>query len=286
MGKAEMPFPISVDGHRFSLKSPHDLTFLHRFGRVFRVFDHLISGNLCFGVENEKGRYFIKYAGALPENYLGSEKKAVARLQAAAHLYRTLKHPALPPLLYEEQAGSGYLCVFPWLNAYPLGPLTDNFLRMRAMPFLQRCAMLDALLSLFVEISQMDYVAAGIADSHILVDFDHSKLYLCSVDDCMPMPALNVRGRLPGSPYYLAPEAYRAGADLGEPLTVYAMGALAMALIGDRHTLSYSSWEASQLLFTLTLSALQEDEKKRPATAESFLAAWRDGIRALPFNRK
>ena len=51
------------------LKSWHDLDFIHSFGRVFRVFDHLISGNLCFGVENEQGRFFIKYAGAPTINY-------------------------------------------------------------------------------------------------------------------------------------------------------------------------------------------------------------------------
>ncbi len=279
-----MSFPVSADGHAFSLKAPHDFRFLRRFGRVFRVFDRLISGNICFGVENETGRYFIKYAGALPENYLGSGVQAVARLRHAAFLYRSIKHPALPPLLYEEQIGDGYLCVFPWLDAYPIGPLPNSFQRMRALPFIQRCAMLDSFFSLLTEAARMDYIASGLADSHILIDFERARLFLCSVDDFIRMPAINVRGRLPGSPYYLAPEAYHTGADLGEPISVYAMGALAMAMLGDRHTMAVSQWEASRTLLNLTLSALSEDEKKRPPTAESFLSAWRDGIRALSFH--
>ena len=278
-----MSFSVSVDGHLLTLKSPHDFDFLHRFGRVFRVFDHLISGNLCFGIENKKGRYFVKYAGALSENYLGSAEQAIERLKNGADLYRAISHPALPKLLYEEKTESGYLCIFPWLDAYPIGPLPDSFVRMRSLPFIQRCAMLDSFFSLLVEAAHMDYLAAGLSDSHILIDFERARLYLCSMDDFIRMPAINTRGRLPGSPYYLAPEAYRIGAELGEPLTVYAMGAAAMALLGDRYTMAPECWEASQSLLRLTLSALSEDEKKRPVSAESFLSAWRNGILDLPF---
>lgn len=280
-----MAWTAFVDGLPVTLKSPHDLGFLARFGRVFRVFDQLISGNLCFGVENDAGRYFVKYAGAQPQNYLGGAQEAALRLENAARLYRALSHPALPPLLHHERLPGGCLCVFPWLNAYPLGPLPENFITVRALPFLQRCAMLDSLFSLLAETARLDHVAAGLSDSHLLYDPKQGTLTLCSLDDFMPMPALNARGRLPGSPFYLAPEAYRPGAELGEGLTVYAMGALAMALVGDRRTRSPIQWEASKQLLSLTLSALSEDEKKRPATAESFLSAWRDGIRLLKFER-
>ena len=53
-----------IDGVPLKLKSPFDLSFLRKYGTVFKVLDDHDSGNLCFGIVNDDKRYFIKYAGA------------------------------------------------------------------------------------------------------------------------------------------------------------------------------------------------------------------------------
>lgn len=53
----------NIDGISFRLKHSFDLSFLNRYGRVFKAFDDQDSGNLCFGVEGDEGRLFIKLAG-------------------------------------------------------------------------------------------------------------------------------------------------------------------------------------------------------------------------------
>lgn len=266
------------------LKSWHDLDFIHAFGRVFRVFDHLISGNLCFGVENEQGRFFIKYAGAPTINYLGYPEEAIERLQKAAQTYQVLAHPAIPPLLGMEETPHGLLCVFPWLSGFPLGPLPQHFDAMRRLSVIDRLAMLDPVFSLLALASQRDYIAAGLADNHLLVDFQKPSLTLCSVDDFVKMPCVNARGRLPGAPWYLAPEAYHTGASLDEGVTVYAMGALAMTFLGDRDAPSPSSWCAAPRLYEVAKKALSHEKTKRFPSAQSFLDAWRQAVRNTPFS--
>lgn len=48
-----------IDGLPYKLKAPFDFEFIHRYGRVFKVFDDQDSGNICFGVyADEKTKRF------------------------------------------------------------------------------------------------------------------------------------------------------------------------------------------------------------------------------------
>lgn len=275
---------VFVQEHPVRLKSWHDLSFIDGFGRVFQVFDHLISGNLGFGVENDKGRFFIKYAGAPTINYLGSGEDAIERLHRAVQTYQVLAHPAVPSLLGVEEMPQGLACVFPWVEGYPLGPLPEHFFAMRQLSMVDRLSMLDRLFSFFVLASQHDYIAAGLADNHLLINFHEPKLTLTSVDDFMRMPCINTRGRLPGSPWYLAPEAYHTGISLDEGVTVYAMGALAMTFLGDRDAPTLKTWTAAAPLYHIAIKALSEEKSLRFPSAQSFLDAWRQAVRSIPFS--
>lgn len=53
-----MVVTLFPDGIPCVVKEETDLSFLHRWGRVFRVFDRQDSGNLCFGLEREGGGIF------------------------------------------------------------------------------------------------------------------------------------------------------------------------------------------------------------------------------------
>lgn len=275
---------IYVQEHPVRLKSWHDISFINEFGQVFQVFDHLISGNLCFGVQNDKGRFFIKYAGAPTINYIGSEEDAIERLHRSVQTYQVLAHPIIPSLLGVEEMPQGLICVFPWITGYPLGPLPEHYRAMRQLAVVDRLAMLDNVFSFFCLASRHDYIAAGLTDSHLLIDFQHLRLTLSSVDDFMRMPCINTRGRLPGAPWYLAPEAYHTGASLDEGVTIYAMGALAMTFLGERSAPSLKTWTGAPLLFDIAKKALSVEKSQRFPSAQSFLDAWRQAVHSIPFN--
>ncbi len=72
-----------IDGIPYKLKEPFDFSFLGKYGRAFQVFDDQDSGNICFGMERDGERYFIKFAGAPAERSSDSPREAVERLKAA-----------------------------------------------------------------------------------------------------------------------------------------------------------------------------------------------------------
>lgn len=54
----------TVNGITFKMKSFYDFSFLGKYGKVFKVFDDQDSGNICFGIEKDGKKYFVKFAGA------------------------------------------------------------------------------------------------------------------------------------------------------------------------------------------------------------------------------
>ncbi len=55
-----MVVTLFPDGIPCVVKEETDLSFFHRWGRVFRVFDRQDSGNLCFGLEREGRRVLFE----------------------------------------------------------------------------------------------------------------------------------------------------------------------------------------------------------------------------------
>ena len=99
--------PMCIDGVYFHVGELHDFSFLSNVGKVFRVFDAMDSGNICFGVERGGKRYFVKYAGARTMDYQGDIKDAVCRLKSAAVVYETLQYSSLIRLLAQFRRGRG-----------------------------------------------------------------------------------------------------------------------------------------------------------------------------------
>ncbi len=55
----------TIDGITFALQEEFDFSFLSQYGNVFAVFDRQDSGYICFGVQNDQRKLFIKVAGAV-----------------------------------------------------------------------------------------------------------------------------------------------------------------------------------------------------------------------------
>ncbi len=271
-----------VDGLPIRLKAPHDLSWTGRFGRVFCVFDQLISGHLGLGTEDEGQRYFIKYAGASTLGYAGDPRQAVARLREADEVYQSLRHRCLTPHLDAFETAQGFGIVFPWFPGFALAPMDVHMHRLRALPPGKRFALFDGLAEFITMASGLDYITSGIADQNILVDFEQERAIFSSVDHFMRMPAVNHRGRLPGSPWFLAPEAYKAGAKLDEATNVYQLGMLAHTFFGHRDAPSPRQWEGTPALYAVAERATQPDPAKRFQGAAQFLAAWRQAVMDIP----
>ena len=101
-----------IDHISFKMKAPFDFGFLSQYGRVFRVFDDQDSGNICFGLENENKKYFLKFAGAPTAKYNGIAADAIARLQRTLPVYQNITHSCLPRFLHAEQMGGGFAMLF------------------------------------------------------------------------------------------------------------------------------------------------------------------------------
>lgn len=271
-----------IDGLPLRLKAAHDLSWTSRFGRVFCVFEQLISGHLGFGIEEGNKRYFIKYAGAPTLGYAGDPSHAVQKLRQADQVYQALSHRCLTQRLDAFETRQGFGLVFSWFPGFALAPMDIHMRRLRALPPGQRFGLFDGLAEFITLASERDYITAGIADQNILVDFDRERAIFCSVDHFLMMPVMNTRGRLPGSPWFLAPEAYVPCAQLDESVNVYQLGMLAHTFFGNRAAPSLKQWEATPQLYEVAMKACEQDPSQRYPEAADFLKAWRQGVMAIP----
>ena len=142
--------------------------------------------------------------------------------------------------------------------------------------------MMDSLLDLHVLLEDMGLIPAGLKDSHLLHDAARQRLILCNIDEYLPLPAINTRGRLPGSPLYLAPEAYAEGTALDETIGVYAMGALAFTFFGDRSKQIKGPWEGPEALKAVAAKALSADRDGRYPHVKALQSAWREAVLRSP----
>ena len=277
---------FSIDGVEFSAREEPDLSWLSSYGKVFYVFDQQTSGNLCFGVEGPYGRLFIKYAGAKPVRYSGRTEDAVKRLIDAMAVYRHA-HPAMIPLLGHGPTREGYAAIFPWLDLPALHtyPPSDRILtQVRRLPWHEALKMLDMIYDLHLHLAENGYIAVDFRDNHLFIDFIRSKALLCDLDLYRKKPAVNDRGRMPGSSRFMAPEEYIPDAPLDESTTVFSMGALAFEFFGDNTDRRKQDWIGPPALFEVAKKATQEKREKRYPSLRSFLTAWREGVALTPLD--
>ncbi len=226
MDKPSDRIEIVLDEVRFGLRAPCDFAWLREYGRVFAVFDQQDSGNLCFGVESEAGRRFVKFAGARTLEYPGEPAAAVARLAAAMPAYEALRHPTLVPLLahgpvaggrhccsgrHQDLAQTtapldGYAAVFEWFpgeclhshwrfaGANKFGhPDSPNY-RFVRLSLEKRLAAYGAILAFHRHVEACGYLAIDFYDGSILYDFAGDRTRVCDIDFYTPGPYVNAMG--------------------------------------------------------------------------------------------
>lgn len=274
------PKTFTLDGLPYQARQEPDLRWLKPYGRVFRIFDQQQSGNLCFGMEGDYGKLFIKYAGARTVNYSGRPGDAVMTLQNAMPLYQR-EHPALIRLLAHGPAGDGYAAIFRWRDAQvlrptPPSPATHD--RVQRLQIGRSLKMLDMVYDLHARLAMEGYIAVDFYDGNLLIDFETDEAIVCDVDLYRKKPAVNDRGRMWGSSRFLSPEEYTLGAMLTESTNVYAMGALAFEFYGSNLDRSEKAWHGPAALYQVARTATQDKPEDRYPSLRSFLNAWREAV--------
>ncbi|SET18981.1 serine/threonine protein kinase [Oceanobacillus limi] len=277
----------------FQLKEAHDFTWLADLGEVFSVFDEQDSGNICFGVEIEGEKKFVKYAGAKTKEYLGNPDDAIKRLKDSVELYKELASPYLVRLTDNFELENGYALVFDWFdgeclhshwafppeikNTHPNSP----YYRFKQLAIEDRIGVLNHIFEFHVFVEQKKYVAIDFYDGSILYNFKENKTLICDIDLYQRKPYENKMGRMWGSSRFMSPEEFELGASIDERTNVYNMGAVAFCLVGGERDRSKEKWEANLKLYQVACKATERERLKRYRNVHEFYTAWRSAINSF-----
>ena len=265
-----------IDGVAVRLRAPHDLSFLGRWGTVFRVFDEQDSGNLCFGAERDGTRLFVKHAGAPTTRYEGRIADAVHRNRRAVEVYRALRHPTLVTLVDAADVPGGHAMVFQWTDAAPLGRQYGRGAALDRLDAAQRAAAVQQIYDFHVHAAREGWVAVDLYDGSVMIDPATGAVTLCDLDFYERAPVVNTMGRMWGSRRFMSPEEYRLGATIDEVTNVFALGALAHTLLGDDATRSRDAWLGSPAQFAVAARAHSAARDARWPSIAALADAWRD----------
>ncbi len=270
----------------FQLKKPHDFSWLEPLGEVFSVFAEQDSGNICFGIEKDGMKRFVKYAGANTVNYIGNTEDAIDRLKRSIPIYNTLKHKHLVNLEDHFEVDNGYAFVFAWFDGECLHPHwsfpppqkytnpKSPFFRFKQLPAKQRLASLKCIYEFHVFVEVMDYVPIDFYDGSILYDFQNQVLKICDIDFYQKKPFYNTMGRLWGSNRFMAPEEFQLSAEIDARTTVFTMGATAFCLLGGELDRSYLKWDVGEELYAIAKRATESEKRNRYSTVKEFYDEW------------
>ncbi len=267
-----------LDGLSVCLREPHDLTFLSRWGRVFRVFDQQDSGNLCFGIEGPELKVFVKYAGAPTVRYEGAVPAAVAQGRRSVEVYRSLAHPTLTRLHEAADVGLGHAMVFDWIDAVPLGRQYEQSHLLATLSLPQRVDAVQQIYDFHVHAAAVGWVAVDFYDGSILVEPSTGRVTLCDLDFYERAPVTNRMGRMWGSSRFMSPEEYELGAVIDQVTNVFALGAVAHSFLGDDRTKRRDAWIGSDEQYQIAARALQPVREDRWGSIAELAAAWRESI--------
>ncbi|MBD2848621.1 serine/threonine protein kinase [Paenibacillus sp. IB182496] len=272
----------------FKLKERISFEWLMNLGNVFEVFDEQDSGNICFGVEQNGVKKFVKFAGVQTLEYEGDPSDAVSRLVKAIPVYNDLKHPNLISLFDHFKVESGYVAVFDWFEGENLHPHwvypppakyndpNSPFYKYKQLNLQRRLESLNHIFAFHVFMESKGYVAIDFYDGSILYDFTRHETRICDIDFYEKKPYVNLMGRMWGSSRFMSPEEFELGARIDSRTNVFHMGATAFVLLGGERDRSIEKWEASHDLYQVAYRAVESDRNKRFESLSDFYLAWNE----------
>lgn len=262
------------DGIPFKLKSAFDFSFLKAYGTIFKIFDEQDSGNICFGIQKNDSRYFIKFAGTRTVRYNGEPADAICGLKATLPIYDDLKHENLVDLIEAKEIGGGFATVFKWVDGDCMGrQFPESHQSFMQLPVSVRLAAFGEILSFFEHVAIQNYVAIDFYDGSIMYNYENNKTVICDIDLFGKKPYKNEMGRMWGSSRFLSPEEYQFGALIDEVTNVYTLGATAFAFFGD-YQRNRDTWQLGNRLFEIATNAVSNDRSQRYQSVTQLKEAW------------
>lgn len=175
----------------FQLKENHDFSWLKSLGNVFCVFSQNDSGNISFGVEDGKEKYFVKTAGLKTAESVRTPEEAVASLKKAMPIYEDIKHPSLIRLVRHYALDDIYIAIFKWADGdclfdhwnfekYHDNPqIVPPAKRFKRLPPEKKIKSAGVLFSFLSAVSKSNYVAVDFYDGSIMYDFSADATTIC-----------------------------------------------------------------------------------------------------------
>ncbi|RKN75785.1 serine/threonine-protein kinase [Paenibacillus ginsengarvi] len=262
----------TIDGVSFELKEDFDFDFLSSYGNVFAVFDKQDSGYICFGVQNENRKLFLKVAGASTMRSHVSQEEAIARLKSTVPIYEDLAHPSLLPIIEHKEINAGFVTVFEWFEGECMGKQYEAHAKFADLPIGEKEKLYREIVRFHVHVHKCGYIAIDFYDGCMMYNFDTKQTRLCDVELYSKMPVINTMGRMWGSSRFMSPEEFQLGAHIDERSNVYTMGATAFQLFGGGTDRSFDQWKAGAELYAFALKAVSKEKEDRYPTIEEYFS--------------
>jgi len=266
----------TIDNISFQMKEAYDFSFISKFGRVFKVFDKSSSGCICFGVEKESKRFFLKFAGATTANdVLRYIDDTILRLKYSARKYIDMQHPLLVNLVDAMEIGGGYLTIFDWFSGesweYPRGEIYRRFI---TLPLAKKIHVYEGIIAFHAHVVECGYVAIDFNEQSLLYNYDDDSFRICDIDFYAKQYFMNGYSGIWGEPSLMSPEEKRSGAIVDEISNVYTMGALAFVFFAEDEGNIKNRWTLSSSLYDVASKAVSEKRNDRQQSIRSLMTEW------------
>ena len=252
--------------------------YLAEVGRVFAVFneDTQDSGNVSYGVQVGRDRYFVKTAGRSddPKPALTYADR-VSLLRNAVRLGRSCDHNALPRLHRVIESPGGPMLVYQWVEGEHVGASLG---RIRRLPVPEIVRLLDTVYQAHHQLASSGWIASDFYDGAMIYDFERRELHIVDLDLYRDAPFTNLQGRMFGSKRFLAPEELVLGATIDHGTTVFTMGRTAAVLMSDG-TLERQPFRGSDAQYAVVRRACRDEHSERFGSVADFYSAWVDAGR-------
>lgn len=245
--------------------------FLRRRGEVFAVFDARTqdSGNVSFGVEIDRRRYFVKTAGAPMATANLTHPDRVALLRNAAAI-GAARHRCLPELMATMDSPHELMLVYDWVDGELL-QAPASLARFRALP---ARSITDCLDDVFDVHHRLGRIAVDFYFGSLMYRFEDRRIHLVDLDHYVTEPFRNEMGRMFGSKRFMAPEEHTLGALIDQATTVYTLGRLVLLTLGDGSA-NRDGFRGSEAQWNVAMAATSAPRVDRPSSIAEFVEAWR-----------
>lgn len=297
-----------IDDVTYNLNEYRNFSFMSKYGKVFCVFDKTDSGNISFGLEDEKTKYFIKIAGAKTTEFCGLPKDVVETLKNAMRLYDELKHPHLIELLEHYELDDLYIAVFKWAEGeclfdhwnfekYSKNPqLQSPKSKFEQLSLQKRLKSVDTIFEFLSFVESKGHVAIDFYDGSIIYDFANDTTTICDIDFFRKKPAVNDLGeKFWGTKRLKSPEEYVYGDVIDTVTNVYTLGALIFHFFGwytDEdinkmyknncfYPCKLENWQLGKELYDIVNKAVDIDRSKRYKSMAIFYNEWNNALHTL-----